>query len=272
MAKEITEWAKGNENVRAVILTSTRTNPNASADELSDYDIELFVRDIEPFSDPDEWMSTFGQIMVRHPKWTMVYYLDGPKVDFGIMTVEELEKEVNTPVLAESYDIGYEILLDKDGLTKSLKAPTYNAYQTKPPTESEYKELVHRFWFNIMSVAKGLYRDQLFYAKGLGVGLHQTSLKTALSWYIGMKNGWKTNPGVCGKFFKKQLDPKTWFEVEETFAGSNLRENWEALFQLAALFGKLTSEVGEYLGYAYPVEVERHVTEYLRKIKNMSEK
>ena len=41
MAKEVSDWAKANENVQVVILTSSRTNPNAPVDVLSDYDIEL---------------------------------------------------------------------------------------------------------------------------------------------------------------------------------------------------------------------------------------
>ena len=43
MPKEVLEWAEEIENVRAVILTSTRANPHASVDALSDYDIKLFV-------------------------------------------------------------------------------------------------------------------------------------------------------------------------------------------------------------------------------------
>jgi aminoglycoside 6-adenylyltransferase len=273
MAKEVVDWAIEDDNIRAVILTSTRTNPNAAVDVLSDYDIELVVRDRGQLSDPDEWMTRFGRIMVRHPIWTMVLYLDAPRIDFAIMTVEELEKEVNAPVLAESYDIGYEVLLDKDGLTKGLKKPTYTAYRTKPPTESEYKELVHRFWFNITYVAKGLYRDELFFAKNtLDGSLHHTSLKTALAWYLGMKSNWTTNPGVSGKWFKKQLDPQMWSEVEETFAGANVEENWKAMFKIAELFERLTSEVGAHLGYAYPTEVDRNVIQYLKKIRTMSEK
>jgi len=45
MVQTVTDWAKDNENVRAVVLTSSRANPQAPVDRLSDYDIELFVRD-----------------------------------------------------------------------------------------------------------------------------------------------------------------------------------------------------------------------------------
>ena len=47
------EWARGNDIVRAAILTSTRDNPERETDFLSDYDIEFFVADLNPFQKDD---------------------------------------------------------------------------------------------------------------------------------------------------------------------------------------------------------------------------
>ena len=282
MANEVSNWAREIENIRVVILTSTRTNPNASVDALSDYDIELFVRDLDPFLEGDEWLAAFGDVMAREPYrpflnetvvWRLVLFRDAPRIDFAIQLVEELEKEVNAPTLDASYDIGYDVLVDKDGMAKGLKPPTYTAYRTAPPTESEYEELVHTFWFNITYVAKGLYRDEVFFAKQMLDGLlHHHYLKTALAWYIGMQNNWKTNPGAFGRWFKKQLDPQIWSDVEATFAGVDFEENWKAMFRIAEIFGRLTSEVGANLGYTYPIEVDRDVTEFLNDVRHMDNK
>jgi len=263
MAREVTEWARENDNVRAVILTSSRANPDASVDELSDYDIDLIIRDREPFSDPDEWMPIFGQTMVRHPKWTMVYYLDGARIDWSLSTLEEFENWKEDTLFA------YEVLLDKDGLTGDLKPPRRTLYDTQPPKESEYIEVIYRFWFMTTYVAKGLYRDELFYAK---IDLHQSSLSKVLCWYVGMKTDWKTNPGTMGRWLKKHLDPDVWSEVELTFAGADLEDNWRAMFKMAELFGKLASGVGTHLGFTYPIEVDRNVTEYLSRIRDMDKK
>jgi aminoglycoside 6-adenylyltransferase len=262
-AQAVTDWARHDENVRAVVLTSSRANPNVEVDALSDYDIDLYVRDTRPFENRDEWMSRFGDIMVRHPEWDMVIYKDGSRIDFSIGLVEELENEAGA-------DEGYVVLLDKDGATEGLKAPTYSDHWTKTPTEAEYLHRIHRFWFNVTYVAKGLYRDQLFYAKqALDGHLHHSYLKEALSWYLGMKSGWTSNPGNLGRWLKKQLDPELWRDVEATFAGVAPEDNWNAMFRLADLYGKLMSEVGAHLGYPYPVEVDREVTKYLKHIRRM---
>ena len=59
------KWARGNDQVRAAVLTSSRANPERETDFLSDYDIELYVADLESFRRDDEWLSAFGPIMVR---------------------------------------------------------------------------------------------------------------------------------------------------------------------------------------------------------------
>ena len=281
MAKEVSDWAKENENVRVVILTSTRANPHASVDVLSDYDIKLFVEDLQPFLDGDQWLETFGDIMVRDPYrpvefegkkcvWRLVMFKDAPRIDFHINLREVLEEDVNRSELPDYYDLGYEVILDKDGITQRLKPPTYTAYRTRQPTESEYDELVNVFWFDVTYVAKGLFRDELFFAKWmLDSPLHHEHLKTAIAWYIGMKNNWKTNPGAAGRWFKKQLDTQIWSDIEGTFAGADSEENWKAMFKITQVFRCLMSEVGAHLGYTYPIEVDRSVTEYLTEIRSL---
>ena len=200
----------------------------------------------------------------------MVIYKDAPRIDFTILLTEAIEEDI---AQHDGYvnDTGYQVLLDKDGLTQNAVPPTYSEYWTKQPTESEYREIVYHFWWDIIYVAKYLHRDELFAAKYMLDGsLHHHYLKTVLSWYLGMKNRWQSNPGALGRWFKKQLDPPTWSAIETTFAGADAEENWEAMFQIAEVFGRLASEVGAHLGYVYPIELDRDVTAYLSEIRELA--
>ena len=51
--RRLVEWAKKQEEIRAMLLTSTLTNPNAPVDIFSDYDVILAVEDIHPFFEND---------------------------------------------------------------------------------------------------------------------------------------------------------------------------------------------------------------------------
>jgi aminoglycoside 6-adenylyltransferase len=275
--KEVADWAARTDNVRAVILSGSRTNPEAPVDFLSDYDIELFVLDLSPFLLGDEWLERFGTILVRWPHLPLdrgegvtrlVLYEDVPRIDFQIKRAERLRDYVSS--LPDFYDIGYEVLLDKDGLTDGLATPTHSAFRTRPPTEEEYEELTKHFWWNVTYVAKYLHRDELFFAKYmLDDGLHHKYLHTVISWYIGMKNEWNANPGAFGRWFKRHLKPEIWTEIELTFTGAGIEENWEATFKTIEVFRRLASLVGKHMGYEYPAELDQRVTSYLTSIRKL---
>jgi hypothetical protein len=83
----LTLWADQNDSVRAILLTSTRAQPQATTDIYSDYDIVLVVMDIhELYRDPS-WLSDFGEVLVVY--WDPIC----PESDYGIeQTGNELHR------------------------------------------------------------------------------------------------------------------------------------------------------------------------------------
>jgi aminoglycoside 6-adenylyltransferase len=70
-----------------------------------------------------------------------------------------------TTALPEDLDVGYRVLVDKDGATSSWAAPTQHAHIPPKPSRAEYDALVEEFWSVTTYVAKGLWRVELFFAK-----------------------------------------------------------------------------------------------------------
>ncbi len=268
--KQFTEWAQPNDQVRAAILTSSRANPDRETDVLSDYDIELYVADLQPFQQGDGWLGHFGEVMVRWPfnpidsGWEgvtrLIIFRDKVRIDFQIREA--------AVAAADAYDDDYRILLDKDGLLAGLKPPTHMEHVVKKPTRDEYEVLVNEFWWDAHYVPKYLRRDELpFAASMLGQAVRDEFLHTMLGWAIGLQNDWSVNPGVRGRYFKRYLDEKTWREYESTFAGAAIEAQWVAFFNAVALFRKLARLVGDGLGYPYPEQVDREMTEYYAWIR-----
>jgi aminoglycoside 6-adenylyltransferase len=50
------QWAENRDQIRAMLLTSTRANPTALVDIFSDYDVVLVVKDIRPFHENRSWL------------------------------------------------------------------------------------------------------------------------------------------------------------------------------------------------------------------------
>ena len=267
-------WAQKNDLIRAAVLTSSRVSPERETDFLSDYDIELYVADLDPFRKDDLWLGAFGPIMVRWPinprstfseEWIprLVLFKDGVRIDFQITDRKTIEPD--------AYTNGYRVLLDKDNLTESLKEPTFSKYFIRKPSQEEYDTLVHEFWWDATYVPKYLWRDELpFAASMMGQAVRDKYLRTIIEWFIGLQHDWSVDTGLGGRWFKRYLDAETWSEFTSTFAGADIEENWQAFLKAVALFRKLARIVGSNLSYKYPAQLDQEMTDYYFRIRNTS--
>ncbi len=259
------------DQIRAVILTSTRTT--GACDLLSDYDVELYVTDPAPFASSDEWFESFGPVLVLRrlptdeegdPSFTrLVQYRSGLRIDFLVATLARLRKLCEAPALDEDHDVGYEVLLDKDGTTASLGPPTFRAYLPTPPSEAEYANCVNGFWWNTTYVPKYLWRGHRLAALFMLDGQKHYSLRSMLVWSVEVEENWTWRPGLMGKGIEQKLDP----EARRELAAVSTEDTWEALFRTAALFRKAATRVAESLGYAYPLDLDQSVSAYWRTIR-----
>lgn len=281
ITQRLVQWAEWRPAVRAMILTSSRTNPHAPVDLFSDYDVIVVVTDIRPFLEDDGWLEDFGKVLVvyRDPvrldygleKFARItQYEDGTKIDYTVWPVETLRRAAADAVLPDFLDVGYTVLLDKDNLTADLKPPTYRAYIPAPPSEATYCTVIEEFFHEATYVVKHLWRDELLPAKyNLDQAMKQDNLRQMLEWYIESDHNWSVKPGAYGRGLKKRLPPEIWAELESTYVGAGLEENWEALYKTITLFRKVAIEAGERLGYAYPHDLDRRAMAYFRKVQNL---
>lgn len=277
------QWVEAKSSVRAMLLTSSRSNPKAPLDLFSDYDIILVVRDIHPFFGDRSWLEDFGKVLVvyRDPiqryygleKFAYItQYEDGTKIDFTLWPVETMRQVTEDPNLPDDLDVGYRILLDKDRLTDGLRLPTYQAYIPTRPTQAAYQDIVEEFFQEATYVAKHLWRDDLMPAKyNLDYAMKHVNLRRMLEWQMEIDFHYLAKPGAYGKGLKKYVRPEIWSELQSTYVGAGLEENWMALFRTISLFRKVALEVADHLGYEYLNDLDRRMMTYLQKVKNLNQ-
>jgi aminoglycoside 6-adenylyltransferase len=277
------QWATQRSPIRAMLLTSTRAIPDAPIDALSDYDVILIVQDIHLFVTDCTWLNDFGDVLVVywdpiHPNpifgmaqcGNVTQYADGLKIDFTLWSVALFQQIVAAPELPAELDAGYQVLLDKDHLTVTLRAPTFTAYVPKPPSLATYQTLINDFLSDAPYVAKCLWRDELLPAKWcLDYDMKHIYLRQLLEWRIEIDQHWSVPVGFLGKGLKKRLPPDIWDQVEQTCVGARVADNWEALARTMALFRQVAVQVGEDLGYAYPDDLHQRVWAYVEQIKRL---
>ena len=273
-------WASDRDQIRAMLLTSTRAVPGGTIDSLSDHDVILIVRDVAPFVADRRWVDAFGEVLVAY--WdpfdaemdydrdhcgNVVQYADGLKIDFTLWPVPHLTAVVERDALPDELDAGYRVLLDRDGLTAGLHPQTHTAYIPVRPNEAAFRTAVNDFFTDVPYVAKCLLRGDLFPMKwALDHDMKHAYLRPMLEWWVGCAEGWSKPVGSLGKGLRRRLPADIWREIEASYAGGGLEENREALFRTVALYRRVAVEVAEQLGYRYPDDLDRDVTAFARRM------
>lgn len=284
LIQRLMQWGKQHEPIRAVLLTSSRAIPDAAVDPFSDYDIVLVVTDIRPFYADRSWLEHFGRVLVLYqdpilpdPQYgferfcNVTQYEDGLKIDFTLWPIDLLRKIADDPQLPPDLDIGYNVLLDKDQLTDRMQPPSYRAYIPTPPTLQEFQTVVETFFSDAPYVAKNLWRDELLPAKySLDYIMKQKYLRRMLEWRMEIDVGWAVKTGTLGRGLKKRLPAELWSNLENTFVGAEIEENWDALFRTIDIFRRAALEVANDLGYRYPGDLHERVVAYLWKVKRLA--
>jgi aminoglycoside 6-adenylyltransferase len=279
--QQLIHWAEHQALVRAMLMTSTRAIPHGSVDALSDYDIILVVTDIQPFFEDRSWLNNFGEVLVAY--WDPIYELapygieivgnviqfaDGLKIDFTLWPVDILRQIIEGPALPDELDAGYAILADKDYLAEALQPSTYTAYIPQQPSNEIYQRIIEEFFSDVPYVAKCLLRNELLPMKwALDYDMKHVYLLQMLEWRVECDHNWSQTVGSLGKGLKKRLPPDIWAQLEASYAGAGIEENWESLFRTIALYRRVAREVADKLGYTYPEALDRRVTAYVQRMR-----
>lgn len=265
--ERILAWADATEAVRLVVLTSTRASADGPPDDLSDYDVILSLTDQAAF-DPE---AAYGRPAARwgdehdvHGETALfrgVVYADGVKIDWTLWPAV-VPALVGERGLTPALDVGYRVLLDKDGATAAWTPPTFRAHIPPRPTREEYVALVEEFWWSATYVARARARgEELFARFVLDVDITHGVLRTMLEWLVETERGWTWRPGAYGRGLERALPP----DVADELARAN--DSFEAT---TALFRRVARRVGDALAYPYPQDVDDAITSYVERVSAVS--
>lgn len=217
MFDNILEVAQKDERIRAVYMNGSRTNPNVSKDIFQDYDIVYVVTETSSFIIDEEWINVFGDlIMMQEPDKNDQPNLNGSEMDFtqsyGYLMLftdgNRIDLHVETKAsMLEGYgrDKLTVPLLDKDKCLPLIPAPSDIDFHVKRPTEQLYVSCCNDFWWCLQNVAKGIWRDELPYAKQMMEHIIRSRLDEMISWWIGFKQDFNISIGKMGKYIKNYL-------------------------------------------------------------------
>ena len=268
--------AKNDDRVRAVYMNGSRTNPNAPADILQDYDIVYVVEETASFIADRTWPERFGEVLFmqfpdEHPDypsdkensygWLMIF-TDGNRLDLTVMTIARAKENV----LEDSLCI---ILLDKDGILPAIPESSDETYRVRKPTEAQFAASCNEFWWCLNNVAKGLWRNEPTYAQDMINKVVRDELLRMLSVKVGILTDYSVSVGKSGKYLPRWLSAEEWKEYLDTYSGADITAMWKSVETMCVLFGRTARFVAEKSGYTYNEQEEAGCRLYLQKVRNL---
>jgi len=267
--------ARNDDRIRAVILNGSRANPSATPDIFQDYDIVYVVTEVAPFKNDPEWLDQFGELMIMQrpdemgdstrgdgdPYAFLMQFADGNRIDLTLYPIERVNE-----LYGDSLSI---LLLDKDGILEPFPPASEEGYLPKPPTENEFNDCCNEFWWVCPYVAKGLWREEIIYAKSMQDQYVRAMLMKMLAWYIGIKTDFSLSPGKLGKHFERYLEPELWETLKGTYADADYDHTWESLEKMCQLFRITSRAVAEHFGFQYPIDEDEKVSAHLKHVRSL---
>jgi aminoglycoside 6-adenylyltransferase len=260
--------------IRAVVLNGSRADPKAPKDIFQDFDIVYIVTEMEPFLADQGWVDAFGARTIMQlpdlmgeppPRGNgsfgyLMQFLDGNRIDLSLCPLALAPRMVE-----DSLSV---LLLDKDGIFGALPPPTDEDYLPKPPTPKAYADCCNEFWWVSLYVAKGLWREELPYAKRMQE-IVRDELDRMLAWLVGTETEFREGTGKMGKHLERRLPPELWAMYERSYADADYENSWLALLESCKLFRLAALRVGRRLGLEYPRGDDERASAHLLRIRSL---
>jgi aminoglycoside 6-adenylyltransferase len=275
LTERLVAWAEAAADVRAVFVIGSRARTERPADAWSDLDVILLVHDPSRYRTATEWLHHIGTPWLTFIEPTptdegferRVLFEGGLDVDFvpeAVTGFELLLEHGLPPAFADLVQRGVRFLVDKDGFAARLDALAVSAPPFTPPSEAEFLNLVHDFWYHTVWTGKHLRRGELWWGKSCCDGYLKDRLRRMLAWHTRATQGAQVDTWMRGRFLEDWCDPRARAALPEIFAHYDEDDVWRALHATMDLFQWVACETAQAWDYAYPHAGEDHARDLVR--------
>ncbi|MEP7143523.1 MAG: aminoglycoside 6-adenylyltransferase [Ferruginibacter sp.] len=270
--------AKSDERIRAVLLNGSRANLHIKPDLFQDFDIVYIVNEINTFINDHTWIDIFGERLMLQMPGDMAFgeeknsnisfrylmlFKDHNRIDLTLFPLDKFENEFEHDSLAI-------LLWDKDNLFPNLPASSDIDYHIKRPTQKMFADCCNEFWWVCTNVAKGLWRQEITYARDMLEMPVRKMFLQIIAWHIGVETGFSVSFGKSGKNMQSLLSPVLYDKILLTCPDADLENTWKSLFIMADIFSDLAVKISGNLCFEYNLNEDHNVTAYLKWVCSLT--
>jgi aminoglycoside 6-adenylyltransferase len=277
LIKRISGWAQKRDDIRAAVILGSRARVDIPADEWSDLDIILVVKDPGYYLGSTDWLKNIDEIKILFLEHLpmgsgmerRVLFQCGMDVDFNFATPGQAKHLVEKGLDSVTQLVmgrGYRILFDKDRILPPFTPPAENPVIKKILIPAEFDQDVNDFWYHAVWTAKKLCRGELWTAlRCCDVYMKQLLLK-AIECHAQVLHGVEYDTWYNGRFLERWADPRVVKDLKNTYARYDKKDIEKALLATMALFRRVTHEIAEKNGYPYPATADEYAATLVRAL------
>ncbi|MBX2963687.1 MAG: aminoglycoside 6-adenylyltransferase [Cyclobacteriaceae bacterium] len=274
MMELILKIAKADERIRAALLSGSRANPETAKDIFQDFDIIYVVTELDSFMKDHSWIDVFGERIIMqlpeemiigekaiHSFSYLMLFKDRNRIDLTLFPIDKLETEFRQDSLTIR-------LIDKDKRFENLASPTNTDHLIQEPTEKLFIDCCNEFWWVSTYVGKGLWRNDIPYAKDMLEGTVRSMFMKIIEWNIGIQTNFNASFGQSGRNMKKYISNELYDKILSTYPDSNIRNIWHSLFLMNDLFDELAKGIANKMRFTYNESEANNVKEHLKWVQS----
>ena len=270
--------AKADKRIRAVLLNGSRANHKVKKDRFQDFDIVFIVSEMGTFLNDHSWIDIFGERLIlqmpelmsigeeenEKPAFSyLMLFKDSNRIDLTLFPVDKIESEF-------VYDSLTVLLLDKDKLFSNLPESNDKAYLITKPSEKMFADCCNEFWWLCPYIAKGLWRQEIIYAKEMLENPARKMFLKLIEWHIGIETGFSVSFGKSGKNMQTYLSPELYDKILLTYPDANSENIWNSLFMMTEIFSHLANKISKNLSLEYNTFEDDNIKEYLKWVYSLT--
>ena len=245
--------------VKAVVLSGSRTNPKAPKDEFQDYDVVYVVDDLDNLTSNLSWLDHFGkriieqEVRLGHRRLFLMLFEDGNRIDLTLCPKEHIQEWVDSEAV-------FTVLEDSEHLFEPY-SQNLERYWTSPASQTDFEKTCNEFWWVSSYVVKGICRKQLIYAIDHLYGICQQELLKVLSWQVASEKG-AVDIGKNYKYLFNYFPTEKEKEFSNLLDFSNIEKITQSLFATMQLFHQEAQFFAHKMGFYYDKEVAEKMIQY----------
>lgn len=266
----VRDWAAARPDIRLALVVGSRARRSYPGDDWADLDVVIFTTMPDAYTSAG-WLAAFGETWAAfrdrigpdEDEWLMVL-AGGLDLDVAVMPAEQpLTPAWVWERLDEVLVRGFRVLVDRDGVVPRLPSA---APQAPPlPDIFNFQNAVGGFWRYVARAAKKLRRGELWMAHTICDRTLKNLLLEMAAWHAQSADA-VVDTWYEGHHFERWVDPRVVDGLRTAFAAYDPADTWRALWATIDLFRWLAGETASRLGYDYPVETDRQVSAWVRRL------